>query len=1108
MDLKFKNNAFFFSILPEMGGLTPMLIPRISNPNFLDKETFKIKSAPGIKQLLDGDLGITELIMMKVLDPIFSTLTNNPLVAEVFANQASPLDTTNSDVVTKAKAVMLENYIPTDNGLKALEKTIITTMMESHKPLFDFAKILMEMLGIAEDVVCRFLGTSIKVLGKQIGFPSRNPKYWSKEFGYAQTMTYSLRDFEAAFKIASNEFIKKMSDTHPLKGFDDQSTNKVEDGDNRDAIYIGYFDENGNEVEPPAWVLNSNKWFKKDILDSNGNTITVGAPFKRLSVEQKKGSEQIRQYHINAITKLEKQKEEILSSLSKEMELKSIDDIQHIEVMKAETIKEFDSLIQTVRDIVDGTNVNDDNYVDDEDKTKGVNTPVVLSEWLSKTRGSQLRQKYFPEMVSTVQSLVDKKGKPVEPYTYIPTVKVDYKGMLLDVETPLAYDKQISRKKETGDDFYYDKREGTIINAYSYRNIINNYDIYFNTSKINPYKDHERTWFKHNKKEIYLPDALKCYYLPIEWEEVLEYDIRNKETGEVLRKEYEVTSKKIDIENDYEIRVIRVVNRPLPLSTNEKLDNISKELTIDPKIGTIKNKGNNIPEALRQEANGKTPITNLHSTPDINEKNSLKEGVIYHGLDPRFLTKKNFFLVEALKKNVNGIACINGKYNDNDLANAENDGEDDKGKKWYGLLDKYTAFPMIATKLLPLIGGKLIPLIIEIIQLIQNPGKIKQMLLDLALDKKISKFPVIFKDFDKDRGVIGKVRKLKESGYKVPTNFDQHYNQKRDKAYYAGVQFDKKYAEIISMIDGQAVAEFGKGIFKNPLFTFGVNINITNISKPIEFISKRLDSVKEQPIITMILNFIKMPFEVIFKIFMWVIKWVKKLLNPIKIPGAIKEFISFKWLFDILGKNGLFSILGMLEPNVDFIKKLLNGVKNKEILRDVMNTIHGRSDLVEVSVFDILQNGIKIATEIEERDIINFDTQTTTSATGTGTTEPSSKDKPKLNVSELLAGLSGLLKGLCGERNFSLNDLLPIPLLSEMPKYNLCELPLIFLKPLEMIGGILQIIQELLNSLISMPLAIFGLEPHIKIPKLRFYESYAEMLIELRNTLTPAIISG
>jgi hypothetical protein len=1116
-DLKFKGGKFYFSL--GFTGNTPLLIPRISNPDFLDKETFMIKSAPGIKQLLEGDLGITEMIMMKVLDPVFASISSNMLVAEAISKQATPLDESNTNaipyddksIVAKAKAVMLGNYIPKDNGLKALEKTIITTMMESHKPIFDFAKILIDMLGIAEDVVCRFLGTSIKVLGKEVGFPSRNPAYWDKSLGYTQTMSYSSKDFQTAFKLASNEFIKTMSPSHPLKGIDDQSTSNVDNGDNRDAIYVGYFDENGKDVEPPLWVINSNKWVKKDVLNSNGDNISVGSPFKRLSIELSEGVEQIRQYHMNAINKLEKQKQDIIDALNKSVnELESTkEDIDHIETQKEQAIKEFDKLIQSVYDMIDGTNINGGNYIDDEDISKGINAPVVLTEWVSKTRASQLRQKYFPETVSTVQSLVDKKGEPIAPYTFIPKVKVDYRGKEIAVESPLAYSNQVEKKKVKNLDVFYNKKQGSLLNTYSEKNIINSYDVRYRTNKNKPYEEINKTWFMHNDNDVYLPDSLKNYYLPIEWEELLEYEIRNKETGAVIRKEYETTTRRIDIENDYELRVIKVINRALPLATSEKLDNINtKNTKIDPLTGTIYNKGNNIPQVLIQGEDGKTPLTNLHSTPDINEKNLLKEGIIKHGLDPRFPKSKVFFLIEALKKDDNGLTAINGKYNENETANTDKGGS--RGKEWYGLLDKFTAFPMIATKLLPLIGGKLIPLIIEILQLIQNPMKIKQMLLDLVLDKKISKFPINFPHFDKDKGVIGKVRKLYSEGFKVPERFEDDIKKVRDKAYYAGAQIDKKAAQIISMIDGQAVADFGKGIFDKPLFSFGVNIQTTNIDKPIEMIKELKEGVKQQPIISVILSFIKLPFEVIFKIFMWIINWVKKLLNPMKIAAAIKEFITFKWLFDIISKDSLFKMLGMVEPNLGMINKLIDAIKNKDVLSDVIGTIREGGQGVETLVYDLFKNGIKVGTEVEKRPYVGNKNKSDSSVISTS---DSDKDNSNLfDIADLLAGLTGLLKGLCGEREFNLNDLLPIPFLGDMPDYNLCELPLLFLKPLELIGGLLHMVQELLNALISMPLAIFGLEPHIKIPKfgkeIPMFDKFEEMLQALRDSLTPPVVTG
>jgi hypothetical protein len=1136
MDLKFKGNKFYFSILPATpNAISPLLIPVISNPNFLDPSTFGIKGVIGITELLKGDLGITERIMMPILEPILSMVAQSSHVAKSLVDANKPLEETNpaavatednqAKIADKAKAIMLKNYIPEDTGLKPLEKTIVTTMMESYKPVFDFAKILIEMLGIAEDVVCRFLGTSIKVMGKQIGFPSRNPKYWNETLGYAKTLSCSKKDFDQAFSSASKAFINAMSSTHPLKGNENGVADKDYIGDDREALYIGYFDGDGNEVTPPAWVLNSNKWFEKDVM-VKGKPSKLSSPFKRLSSELNAGVEQIRSYHMSAVERLETSKADIIKELDLQMSKSvNVDDIKNIELQKAATEVEFKGLIQTVLDMLDGTNIGGGNYVDDEDKSKGVNEPSTLSEWLSKSRGSQLRQKYFPEAVSTTQALVDKNGEAKEPYVFIPKTTINFKGNDIRVEMPLAYAKQIKQEKINSDSVYYDKRKGKLGKDYSMRNVVEDYDMYSNTDPKKPYHDNTVTHFAHSEKDVYIPDALKNFYLPIEWEEVFEYEIRNKATGELVRTEKENVPYKIDIEKDYEVRVIKVVNRSLPLASTEDLDHIAVDgVEAEQLTGTVYNKGNNIPQPLVVGESGTTPVGNLHSTPDINEANGLKEGIIYHGLDPRFPNQKVFFLVEALKKDDRGIAAINKKFNTGDIKKATEDKKNDTGgKEWYGLMDKFTALPMIAMKLLPLIGGKLIPLIVKIIQLVSDPSKIKTMLLDLVTDEKISKFAKNFTAFSK-RGTVGKVAEIIKSGKTPPTSFGEPEIAPLDKMFYAGVQLNTKHPKIISMLDGEAVAEFGKGAFKKPLFTFGVKVELANYTMPFKPITKRteanepakkggmddkIDKAKEfveektaqtQALITLILNFIKMPFEIIFMIFQWVIKWVKKLLNPIKIPAAIAEFVSFKWLLDIIGQKSLFAILGMVEPNQAAMDKMVDAVDNDAILNKVVESLkNGDGDAIEVLVYQIFKDGIQVGEEIVERPLNGKSEEMLVanendaggingnSVNGSGV---NGKDKVKFNP-----------LSFCTDATFNINDILPIPFFVPMPTFNMCEMPILFLKPLQQIGGLLRLIQELLNALIAIPVSIFGLEPHIKIPKLAFYEAFEKLLKALMDKM-------
>ena len=184
-DLKFRGNKFYFSILNPAGSGHPLLVPRITNPDFA-----KNGQPPGIKELIEGDLGITEKIMMPILQPVIDITLANPLLSDAIAS-ANQLEASNKDAIS---AQLISNYIPKNTGMKALEKTVISSMMESYKPIMDFLKIFLETIGVAEDVFCRFLGSSIKILGKEIGLPSRNPAHWNESLNYAETMTHPLKN--------------------------------------------------------------------------------------------------------------------------------------------------------------------------------------------------------------------------------------------------------------------------------------------------------------------------------------------------------------------------------------------------------------------------------------------------------------------------------------------------------------------------------------------------------------------------------------------------------------------------------------------------------------------------------------------------------------------------------------------------------------------------------------------------------------------------------------------------------------------------------------------------------------------------------------------------
>lgn len=1111
-DLKFKDGKFYFSLLSPYK-THPLLLPVITNPEFATN-----KRPVGIKELIYGDLGITELILLPLIEQSMNTISSFPLLEQ-----------------NVNKEDFINSYIPKDMGLKAIEKTVISAMMENHKPLIDFLKILIEVIGVSEDVFCRFLGTSVKVFGKEIGFPSRKPQFWSKELNYTETMTYSLSNFLKATEEVDNLY-NNMSNNNPLKNNIPNGSEKIQGIDTKESYYVAYFDEEGNDVEPPKWILNS-KWFKKEVKDSKGNIQTITAPFKQLSTEMYEGVEQLIQLQQKEIDKLINDKNNTLSSIDDRIKsAQKIEDetlrkneIDSLNSEKKQASELFDNLITNIKDVLEGTNKGGNNYIDPNDTTKGVNPPTYLSDWVSKTKSAQLRQRYYPEQISTVQTIIDKDGNMKEPYVNIPKVDVNYKGRNIKVETPLAFNNQITRKKVTSKDTFFESIEGKGKKRYSNLNVVSSLNLYEGTNKDKPFDDNESTHFSRNIKKEYIPDNVKNYFLPFEWQEVYEYAIRNKRTKEIVRTEREFVNFKIDLESDYDLRLIKVINRPLAkngineefftennikentLTTNltseipseyknilstlsiseikqrvkngtlkqdilrliddkngfkfnfYSSENISKlQKDIDTTTGTLFTDGSNIP---------------LDSTPNIND---LNEGIIYQGLDPRFVhqTKyKVFWLVEAIKKDKSNTNINNSNTNN---TNSNNDSD-----KWYGLFDKLNALPQITTKLLPLISTKMIPMIVKFIELVSNPTKIKEFLLKVGIENDDSMFAQNFSLFNSTNRK--KQKDLQKE--KIPKNLDEKdaSPSKSTKTHYMGVQEGVDNPKPISAIDGQTMINFANI----------VNIGIELENGEYKAIDKIDEKKKPHTIFNFVLNMLKLPFEIILKIFKWVMNWVVKLLNPINIPSAINELLSFKWLKDILGKDSIFNILGLK----DFDATKLVATDNGQSLFDKkISSFRGdSSNLIEVLIYDILQNGKKIRTETITRPYTgNSDSNTVNS---NNTVNANSNNTNSNNTDNANSNNTNSNTDFCGIRFFNIQELVPIPFLPKMPSFNACETPQIFLKPLEMITGFLKFVQEIINSFLSMPIAILGLEPTIPIPKFGKEIPFANVLEDLLNKL-------
>ena len=70
-------------------------------------------------------------------------------------------------------------------------------------------------------------------------------------------------------------------------------------------------------------------------------------------------------------------------------------------------------------------------------------------------------------------------------------------------------------------------------------------------------------------------------------------------------------------------------------------------------------------------------------------------------------------------------------------------------------------------------------------------------------------------------------------------------------------------------------------------------------------------NIVSQPLFKLVLGIVTLPLKVVFSIIKWLIDFFKKLVNPIKFPGLIAEFLSFKWIMQFFTPKGLLELAGI-----------------------------------------------------------------------------------------------------------------------------------------------------------------------------------------------------
>jgi hypothetical protein len=70
-------------------------------------------------------------------------------------------------------------------------------------------------------------------------------------------------------------------------------------------------------------------------------------------------------------------------------------------------------------------------------------------------------------------------------------------------------------------------------------------------------------------------------------------------------------------------------------------------------------------------------------------------------------------------------------------------------------------------------------------------------------------------------------------------------------------------------------------------------------------------NIVSQPLFKLILGIVTLPIKVIFGIIKWLIDFFKQLVNPVKFPGLMIEFLSFKWIMQFFTPKGLLELAGI-----------------------------------------------------------------------------------------------------------------------------------------------------------------------------------------------------
>lgn len=279
--------------------------------------SFLMPNIEFLQKFVEGDIGIANNILKDTLFSNFNSpvTQKNGKVFKGFA-KASGVEITDinkyKDASGKLKLPKEEINLPIDNGLgvKAFEKTLLTSIFETQKPYIEIIKLVLENIVKIEDIVARVM----PLLGIPLETKSLKPSVNNGNYGSPKALGYqggadmkkavnNLNDISKQGKKLDSEKKSEGKSDLPAETKESPSNEDINIGDDDpyikykpEKIILGIFKSDGTPLDPNEkiktiggvdalgniiltdtnfnkadWILKSKKWKLHDLYPNKPN---------------------------------------------------------------------------------------------------------------------------------------------------------------------------------------------------------------------------------------------------------------------------------------------------------------------------------------------------------------------------------------------------------------------------------------------------------------------------------------------------------------------------------------------------------------------------------------------------------------------------------------------------------------------------------------------------------------------------------------------------------------------------------------------------------------------------------------------------------------------